>query len=134
MCSHRRPLRWLSGWLVVVLLFAQLATAAYACPLPPAAAAAPAMADMPGCDGHRPAAVDPDQPQLCRAHCQQGAQTVGQPAAPDLTAVPLLLAVLDWTPAVVAAPPGAALAAELVSGAPPPGSPPLYLSLLVLRN
>lgn len=134
MRPSRRPTRWLSGWLIVVLLFAQLATAAYACPLPPAAAPSAPMAAMPGCDEHLPGALDPDQPQLCRAHCQQGAQTVGQPVAPDLTAVPVLLAVLDWTPAVVAVSPGAVPTAELVSGAPPPGSPPLYLSLLVLRN
>jgi len=46
--------------------------------------------------------------------------------------VPVLLAVLDWTPAAPAAllaRPGA-----LHAGASPPGTPPIYIALQVLRN
>jgi hypothetical protein len=46
----------------------------------------------------------------------------------------LLLAVLDWSDALrlPAAPPSRR--AEFLAGASPPGDPPLYLRLLVLRN
>jgi hypothetical protein len=119
----------------VVLLFAQLATAAYACPrVASDAQAALAMAQMPGCDGHGPGAMDPDQPQLCRAHCEQGSQTVNPASAIDLPMSPVLLAVLDWSaPALM--PAGCSRRFDQApSGASPPGTPPLYLSLLVLRN
>ena len=135
-----------------MLLFAQLAASAYACPrLSPAAAhasatgpatpdtpdtpATPAMAAMPDCHGQPRATMDPAQPQLCHAHCEQGSQTVSPAAAQDAPAAPLLLAVLDWSAAamrVAAAEEGRAVMA--LSGAPPPGAPPLYLRLLVLRN
>ena len=53
--------------LAAVLLFAQLAAAAYACPglARPAAAAD-------DCGGHDHAAMDPEQPQLCRVSCDPG--------------------------------------------------------------
>jgi hypothetical protein len=132
---HRRPKRWLSGWLCLVLLSVQLATSAYACPGLAAAAQIPvAMAEMPGCDGNMPGVMDPDQPQMCKAHCQQGSQTVHPTPASDAPASPLLIAVLDWkhTDALAAQPAGRTSTAT--PGGSPPGSPPLYLSLLVLRN
>jgi hypothetical protein len=135
---HRRPTRWLSAWLAMMLLLAQLATAAYACPLwADSSRAAAAMADMPGCDSHMPGAMDPDQPQLCQAHCQQGSQTVHPTPALDAQSTPVLLAVLDWAPALrlpadPARPAGGG--PLLTSGASPPGAPPLYIALLVLRN
>jgi hypothetical protein len=132
---YRRPTRWLSGWLVVVLVSMQLAMAAYACPALAATAQLPlAMAEMPGCDGHMPAAMDPDQPQLCSAHCQQGSQTVHPTPASDAPATPVLLAVLDWTHAALLPAQPAGRTPAAFAGAPPPGSPPLYLQLLVLRN
>jgi hypothetical protein len=132
---YRRPTRWLSGWLIVVLLSMQLATAAYACPALLAVAQAPAaMAEMPGCDGHMPATMDPERPQLCRAHCQQGSQTVHPTPASDAPATPVLLAVLDWTHTALLPTQPAGRAPMAFAGAPPPGSPPLYLQLLVLRN
>jgi hypothetical protein len=133
---HRRSRRWLSGWLMVVLLFTQLLTSAYACPTIAAAASALAMQEsMPGCEGNMPAAMDPDQPQLCQAHCSQGSQTVQ--SAPGIDAPPapaVLLAILDWSQATLAPMQSAARLAPVATGAPPPGSPPLYLCLLVLRN
>jgi hypothetical protein len=131
----RRPTRWLSGWLAVILLFAQWATAAYACP---AVLAAPpvvvTMPDMPGCSGNMPGAMDPDQPQLCLAHCQQGSQTVHPTPTLDVPVSPVLLAVLDWSSAALLPAQPVRCQPVLASGASPPGSPPLYLSLLVLRN
>ena len=78
--------------------------------------------------------MDPDQSQLCQAHCQQGSQNVHTTPVPDLSSAPLLLAVLNWAQAPLLPAPSAARSALLTLGASPPGSPPLYLSLLVLRN
>ncbi len=126
---------WLSGSLIVLLLFTQLATAAYACPAALLVSGAPAeWVEMPGCDGNMTAPMDPEQPLLCQAHCQQGSQTVHQTPAPDAPATPVLLAVLDWTPAVLLPAPALGRMPVVTSGASPPGSPPLYLCLLVLRN
>lgn len=133
---RRRPIRSLSGWLTVLLLFTQIATAAYACPATVAAAHAQvAMAEMPGCDGGAmPATMDADQPQLCQAHCQPDAQNVHPTLALDAPTTPLLLAVLDWT-ATARLPAQAACGWPLAAlGGSPPGSPPRYLALLVLRN
>jgi len=135
---NRRPTRWLSSWLTALLLFAQLASAAYACPAAAAVSAAlqvpVAMAEMPGCAGNQHGAMDPDQPQLCQAHCQPGAQTIHPTPASDAPTTPVLLAVLDWTQAARLPAQAAGLAYEISPGTSPPGSPPLYLTLLVLRN
>jgi hypothetical protein len=128
----RRPTRWFFCWLSVLLLFAQLATASYACP---ATTQAPStMAEMPGCSGNMSGTMDPDQPQLCQAHCQQGSQTVQPTPASDAPATPVLLAVLDWTRAALLPAQPACRTSTVTSGGSPPGAPPLYLSLLVLRN
>ena len=132
----RRSSRWFSGWFAVVLLSMQLATAAYACPAPLRAAEQPpaAIAEMPGCAGNMPGAMDPEQPQLCQAHCQQGSQTVQQTPVADAPAMSVLLAVIDWSHTALGATRPVRQMRLVPSGAPPPGSPPLYLSLLVLRN
>ena len=119
----------------MLLLFMQLATAAYACPAELRALRSDAaMATMPGCDGDMSRDMDADQPQLCKAHCQQGDQVVGTVPAGDWTPWPLLVAVIDWRTAVQFD----LLPARQRSGSPPgavpPDSPPIYLSLLVLRN
>ena len=133
---HRRPRRWLSGWLIVVLLFTQLATSAYACPTMAAPASAPAaMPEMPGCEGNMPAAMDPEQPQLCQAHCSQDSLTVQSAPSADVQPAPaVLLATLDWAQTALAPAQSADRPAPVATGAPPPGSPPIYLALLVLRN
>jgi hypothetical protein len=122
-------------WLILALLFSQWATAAYACPRESAAvAASAAMADMPVCNGDMPA-MDPDQPQLCKAHCEAGQQSVNNSAGvanvppPALTGA-LWVRVLD----VAAIEQIAATMPEAQPVGPPAGAPPLYLSLLVLRN
>jgi hypothetical protein len=142
MRALRRHRCRLSGWLVAVLLFAQLATAAYACPqLAPSPAEGPAvvadmaLAAMPDCAGHGPATMDPDQPQLCKAHCEAGSSSVNsQPAAPD--APPMMATDAAWVgvvdPAVAAE--RAAGMPDAVAAGPPAGAPPLYLFFLVLRN
>lgn len=117
-----------------MLLLAQWLTAAYACPAVAGSGAAAAVS-MPGCDGHMSGARDPEQPLLCQMHCSQGAQTVQSVPGADLPPAPaVLLAILDWTQAARPALHSADSPAPLATGAPPPGSPPLYLRLLVLRN
>lgn len=118
-----------------MLLFTQLAVSAYACPaLAEAARGTAVMAEMPGCDGNMPRAMDTDQPQLCQAHCQQGLQTVQTAPMLDAPVSPVLLAVLDWSPVALVHAPAADRTPLPSWGAAPRGSPPLYLSLLVLRN
>jgi hypothetical protein len=132
---HRAFKRWVSGGLVTLLLFMQLATAVYACPAElQALRADAAMAAMPGCDGNMSPDMDPDQPQLCKAHCQQGHQAVGAASAGDWTPWPLLVAVIDWRQTAQLSRPPANQRSSPTPGAASPGSPPIYLSLLVLRN
>lgn len=81
---------------VTVLLFAQLAVAAYACPAidGPAGVIAAANAEamhtaMPGCDMGK----SDSNPNLCLQHCQAGdqsVQTLPHIAVPALAAVPAL--------------------------------------------
>jgi hypothetical protein len=93
------------------------------------------MAAMPDCDGSMPGAMDPDQPQLCKAHCEAGKTSTNTPVAaldapPTMAVGAALVGIVDVADA-------AALAATMpasVADGPPVGSPPLYLSLLVLRN
>ena len=85
---------------MLAVLFTQLATAAYACPMlngmleQPAAssdeATMPCAAMMSGGAG---AMLDADQPGLCLQHCQAGSQTVDQ-ANPSSVTAPVLLSVL----------------------------------------
>lgn len=85
---------WWSRWLIASLLFLQMASAAYACAMPSAAADAASMAGQPCAqfmdDGALPA-LDPEQPGLCLEHCRGGSQTVDQQATASL-AVPALVA------------------------------------------
>lgn len=137
MRALRRHRGWLTGWLIALVLFAQLATAAYACPqfLPVPDDVAAAMTAMPDCDGGMPASMDPDQPQLCKAHCETGKTSVNsQLAAPDtppaMAVGAALVGIVDLADVAQQA---AAMPASVADG-PPVGSPPLYLAFLVLRN
>lgn len=129
----RRHRRWLPAWLVPVLLFAQIATAAYACPqaAPALGAAATAMAEMPDCQ----AGMDPTQPQLCKAHCETGQQSVNSNAGAASVPGPALIDA-RWARVLVCTDAAQTLLAapKPQSVGPPDGTPPLYLSLLVLRN
>jgi hypothetical protein len=97
----KRSSRFLAAWLAfVAVLFSQLALASYACPF--LAAPVEMTAPMPeGCDGMP---LDLEQPTLCRAHGQQGDQSLDKPlvSLPQ----PVLLAGLDsdWGDAPAALP------------------------------
>ena len=136
---RREAVRWLSGWLVLALLFMQLATVVHACPRLAVPDPQPAAQDaMPGCTMAGMSGADDPASLLCRVHCQQGQQAFN-PSAPaaDLAGACVLVAVLDWAvtaPAGGATPLSLAPTSGVASGAPPPGALPIYLSLLVLRN
>lgn len=121
----RRWLHSVARGLVGVLLFAQIAIAAYACPaLSPAMAAETQMpasvaAPMPDCDGMG-ATMDPSAANLCAEHCKVGQQS---DQASTLTVPAVLLSVLYTTALVTepALPPRAAAASPsaLVAASPP---------------
>ena len=137
MQALRRHRGWLSGWLIALVLLTQLATAAYACPqlstAPDAATAARVV--MPDCDGSMFTSMDPEQPQLCKVHCETGntslnSQVVTPDAPPVIAVGTALVGIVDLAEVARLA---ATMPASVVEG-PPIGSPPLYLSFLVLRN
>lgn len=124
----RRPLHRLTAALFVVvsLLFSQLAMASYACPQ---AAMSAAMADMMAagvpCDG-----MDQAQPALCHERATSAPQSfeavkVPVPSLPMIIQVLQLPLVLDAEQAVAIAPAGTAKAR------PPPA--PVFLATLRLR-
>jgi hypothetical protein len=123
----RGLLRSLARGLIGVLLVAQLAVAAYACPglaakAPDTATASAGAAmggQMPGCDD-MVGAMDPDSANLCAEHCKQGSQS---DQASSLTVpVALLTALYATTPGLPGrAPPRptAATLSALVAASPP---------------
>lgn len=128
----RRHRQVFAAFVATLLLYAQLAVAAYSCPgveLP--VAVAEAMVD---CDSHPPGQMDPDQPQLCKAHCDPGDQSPNSGAGGLLTAGAAALPVLLWVLPPADGPAGLETPASVPAQGPPRGAPPLYLSLLVLRN
>ncbi len=135
----RRTLRWLASWLMGSLLFMQLATAAYVCPMEGRGQGQPSaqMAEMEGCDMASMATeapMDSGQASLCKAHCDEGSQTPSASASLNPGTTPLLFAVLDWAPVNLQPGPLACATPATRSGAPPPGFPPLYIALQVLRH
>jgi hypothetical protein len=127
----RRHRQLFATFVAALLLYAQLAVAAYACPgvqVPPAAAS------MVDCDSHPHGGMDPDQPQLCQAHCDPGEQSPNSGAGGLLTAGAAALPVLLWVLPQADVPAGIEASAYAPANGPPRGGPPLYLSLLVLRN
>ena len=108
-----------------------LATA-YACAAPSLDGA---FSEATGCAEHAVAAGDAAQPLRCKAHCEAGQTSVNSGAVVASVPPPALLDArwlrageLDVASRDVHAP-----AAVQWTG-PPSGAPPLYLSLLVLRN
>jgi hypothetical protein len=132
MDSLRRHRRWLPGWLVPVLLFAQIATAAYACAptVSMDTMAVAAMAEMPDCHVGEGAT-----PALCKAHCEPGQQSVNSQAGAANVPAPALIDA-RWLRPLVCADAAQATRPPLWASTvgPPDGTPPLYLQLLVLRN
>ena len=134
MALSRRLRRWLSGALGAAILFTQLAVAAYVCPSEPVHPSVPvAMAGMPDCHEVEEGG-DLAQPQLCKAHCANEAQSSVRSGSPDLQPNPASVALLQRVIDPVAP---VAFAISHARAAPltdPPDTLPLYLSLLVLRN
>ena len=129
----------LSTWLVGVLLLTQWSVVAYACPgigqaLVQESAAAAVPAAMADCDGMSATDRHSQNSTLCKVHCdanQQAPTPTGPadvPAAVHGVFIPGPAAVGDNEGRM-----GAQLHAQPRTGAPP-GWPPLYLTLLVLRN
>lgn len=109
MTFRRVTCRWLANGLMLAILFTQIATAAYACPMNQAAAQAVPCAAMAAMQ----AALDTEQPGLCQQHCQQG----NTQQAPDHNPVvplpaPALVALFSLSPVVPLAADGARLAAH----------------------
>ncbi len=136
MSFSRRLRRWIAGGLMMVVLFTQLAIAAYACPAPvsgvqqtPAAVTA-AMPDCQGMDMQS----DFENPQLCKAHCSHEAQSTARAVVPDLQPNPASLALLVRL--IEPLPPLAAFTPYWRERPDEPAAPslPLYLALQVLRN
>lgn len=127
--AHRR---WIASMLATVLVFLQLATAAYACAAPQAGSGESAMAAMPDCD--QMSSMDPEQPQLCKAHCDRDKQTVNNAPVADVAPAIVLDRLLTRLALWIA--PQAAQALPAVVAAhtgPPDGAPPVYLALQVFR-
>jgi hypothetical protein len=124
----RRTLSWLAA---IAFAWLQLATSAYACP-PPSGPAEPLLAHMPNCDSMSISTIDTEQPNLCKAHCDNDKQRVTGDHAIDVPAVAPLDHASIWRAAGHAS---AALrrTAPLDTG-PPAGTPPLFITFLVLRN
>lgn len=120
---------------MVAVLFTQLAIAAYSCPASEAVAddQVTMATEMPDCHGMGNSS-DPSQPQLCKAHCSNEAQSSARALSPDLQPNPASMALLVR----LVEPPAPPLPAQASWRAPPwprtTDSLPLYLSLHVLRN
>ena len=122
--------RLLCRLLIGILLFTQIAIAAYACPQlsptrfsQPSAAvesmAMPSVADIPlCCDGM--GRTDPDNPNICAGHCQFGQQS-DQTQTPTMPAALLAsLYIVSPVPELtVPTRPAAASAGILVAASPP---------------
>lgn len=117
-----------------MLLYAQLVAAAYSCPgleVPAEAVPAETLVD---CGTHPHGQMDPDQPLLCKAHCDPGEQSPNSSPGSLLTAHAAPLPVLLWVLPQADSPADLEVPAYAPASGPPRGAPPLYLSLLVLRN
>ena len=127
--------RWLAAWLVLTLLFTQAATAAYSCPMLKQGGAAVA-AVMTDCADMGGMTIDAAQPNLCKAHCDAGKQSLNPALDLDFSHGVVLLGRMDWSYSPVTSSEPVALRIGARSGAPPgaqPGLPALYLALQVLR-
>ncbi len=134
---RRNTRRHLVAWMIGVLLFTQWLTASYACPAvagPLAgggqAVIAQAVSD---CHGMTAGVMDPENPSLCRAHCDPDHQAPSQASAGDAPApAPMWFIVEVFDTFDDAGQPAHQQA--VARTAAPPGWPPLYLIHGVLRN
>lgn len=134
--------RWLAGWLVLTLLFAQAATAAYSCPMWQRGGSTQTMtdcaemADMAGMANQPGGGIDMAQPNLCKAHCDAGKQSPTPASDSDFSHGVVLLCSLAWSSSPASSCDPVAPRIHARSGAPPgspPGAAPLYIALQVLR-
>lgn len=128
MSTFRRRFQRLTTtfWVVVSLLFSQLALANYACP---GQADVEAMAEMMAagspCDG-----MDQSQPVLCHEHSAGAPQSVEAAKVPTPT-LPMVVQVLIVPLVIDAANAGTARTSDQPEPHPPPD--PIFLSTLRLR-
>lgn len=122
----------------VCLLFAQLVTAAYACPQLTGKSILitdgdQAMVAMVDCDSMPMSQMDKEQPNLCKAHCEVGQQSPDAKGGADMQLPALgVLWSLIWV--LQPAPETAGHAVSVAHVAErPPGSPPIYLVHQVFR-
>ncbi len=91
-CLSKSLRRRLSAWLVLAILFTQVATAAYVCPMAAPAGqreGSSAMVGMPCAQmmsGAGVKALDPAQPGLCMHHCMDASQTFDPAHTPSVPA------------------------------------------------
>jgi hypothetical protein len=130
--QKRTPTRlWTTLAVVLCLLWAQLALAAYVCPQWVQPTAVAAMAAMPGCDAMAAEQMDPDQPALCHAAGEASPQSAHQSSGVDLPSpVWAALWTLAWLLPVLVC---TAMLLPAARSLRPPGSPPLYLFNQVFR-
>ncbi|KQV45735.1 hypothetical protein ASC95_27345 [Pelomonas sp. Root1217] len=88
---------------------------------------------MAGCE--QMSAMDTEQPQLCKAHCDRDKRTVSNVPAPDL-APTVILDPLQTRLALWLSPEAAEALPAVITAhtGPPEGTPPVYLALQVFRN
>jgi len=113
-------------FVMLSLLFSQLALASYACPgQADVAAMAEMMAAGQPCEG-----MDPAQPVLCHQHCAGAAQSFEAAKLPAAS-LPMVVQVLVLPPVLEAVEADVLPAASAPEARPPPD--PLFLSTLRLR-
>ncbi|MEO6566255.1 MAG: hypothetical protein ABIO63_09485 [Casimicrobiaceae bacterium] len=123
---HRTTIQIVSRLLLAVLLFAQGAVSAYACPALTAAmdqtVAATSTAAMPADCGQMDSmpAMDVNSPNLCLAHCQAGQQSNGQVDAPAVPPVVASILVVDLPDPKGLASAGRAFAVDHITAAASP--------------
>ncbi|HEX9390981.1 MAG TPA: hypothetical protein VF928_06685 [Usitatibacteraceae bacterium] len=109
--------RGFSIWVLVALIFMQLAQSAYACPMMAQTAIEPAMAAG---ASSSPDDMDMAQPGLCQNHCEYGQQNVNDASSPwaSLIMAPSFVAFLPVIEPV-SLPPASFFPALIRATAPP---------------
>ncbi|HVF62413.1 MAG TPA: hypothetical protein VNE58_00260 [Casimicrobiaceae bacterium] len=91
---HRRRLRYPAWFAVFALLFAQLATAAYACPQINGASIVAAATDARTSPCLESMSDDDGRSPLCFEHCKTGQQLVDSPTPANVPMAPPVLALV----------------------------------------
>ena len=127
---------WIATFVAMCLLFAQIATAAYACPQLNTASNSQniePMVTMVDCDAMSKDQMDKEQPSLCKAHCQPSQQSHESKSTADVQSPAMLI----WWSVVWVLQPQlestSSFVSDHASSVRPPGSPSLYLVSQVFR-